>query len=138
MFGFYHHVRVLEQAGLKIRRVRVANGGAGSKLWRQITTDVVGFPLEGVENRPGPSLGAAFVAGMGMGTFSDWEEIEKYLHIGTNTLPDLEQHDKYKGGPRLERFRPQIPCCLSVAGSMAVMCSQVRLNSQNKSSLYKC
>jgi len=41
-------------------------------------------------------MGAAFVAGMGMGAFSSWEEIEKYLHIGTNTLPDLERHEEYK------------------------------------------
>ena len=94
--GFYHHIRVLEEAGLKIQRVRVANGGAASKLWRQITSDVVGFPLEGVENHSGSSMGAAFVAGMGMGAFSSWEEIEKYLHIGTNTLPDLERHEEYK------------------------------------------
>jgi xylulokinase len=52
-FGFYHHVRVLEEAGLNIQRVRVTNGGASSRLWRQITSDVVGFPLEEVENHPG-------------------------------------------------------------------------------------
>jgi xylulokinase len=76
--------------------VRVANGGAASKLWRQITSDVVGFPLEGVENHPGSSLGAAFVAGMGIGAFSDWDEIEKFIHLGTKTTPNLERHEKYK------------------------------------------
>jgi xylulokinase len=95
-FGFYHHVRVLEEVGLKIQRVRVANGGAASKLWRQITSDVVGFPLEGVENHPGSSLGAAFVAGMGIGAFSNWEEIEKFIHFRTKTTPNLERHEKYK------------------------------------------
>jgi xylulokinase len=94
--GFYHHIRVLEEAGLRIQRVRVANGGAGSKLWRQITSDVIGFPLEEVENHPGSSLGAAFVAGMGVGAFSDWDEIEKFIHLGTSTTPDLERHEKYK------------------------------------------
>jgi xylulokinase len=95
-FGFYHHIRVLEDAGLKIGRARVSNGGAGSKLWRQITSDVVGFPLEGVENHSGSSLGAAFVAGMGIKAFSDWEEMEKFIHVGGNTIPDLERHEKYQ------------------------------------------
>jgi xylulokinase len=95
-FGFYHHLRVLEEAGLKVQRVRVANGGAGSRLWRQITSDVVGFPLEEVENHPGSSLGAAFVAGMGSGAFSGWEEIEKFINLRTKTTPDPERHEKYK------------------------------------------
>ena len=93
--GFYHHIRILEDAGLKIQRVRVTNGGAGSKLWCQITSDVVGFPLEEVENHPGSSLGAAFIAGMGVGAFSKWDEIEKYINIRTKTTPNLERHDKY-------------------------------------------
>lgn len=95
-FGFYHHLRVLEEASLKIQRVRVANGGAASKLWRQITSDVVGFPLEGVENHSGSSLGAAFVAGMGVGAFSNWDEIEKFIRVQTITEPDMERHEKYK------------------------------------------
>ena len=95
-FGFSHHLRVVEQAGLKVQRVRVANGGAGSRLWRQITSDVVGFPLEEVENHPGSSLGAAFVAGMGSGAFSGWEEIEKFINLRTRTTPDPERHEKYK------------------------------------------
>jgi xylulokinase len=94
--GFYHHIRVLEEAGLKIGRVRVANGGAGSKLWRQITSDVVGFPLEGVESHPGSSLGAAFVAGMGAGAYSNWGEIEKFIRVQTITEPDMVRHEKYK------------------------------------------
>lgn len=95
-YGFYHHIRILETAGLKIQRGRVTNGGAASKLWRQITSDVVGFPLEEVENHPGSSLGAAFIAGMGVGAFSKWDEIEEYINIRTKITPNLERHDKYK------------------------------------------
>lgn len=95
-YGFYHHVRILEEAGLEIQRVRVTNGGAASKLWRQITSDVVGFHLEEVENHPGSSLGAAFIAGMGVGAFSNWEEIEKFINLQTKTTPNLERHEKYK------------------------------------------
>ena len=94
-YGFYHHIRILEEADLKIQRVRVTNGGASSKLWRQITSDVVGFPLEEVENHPGSSLGAAFIAGMGVGAFSQWDEIEKYITTRSETTPNLERHKKY-------------------------------------------
>jgi xylulokinase len=95
-FGFLHHIQVLNDAGFAINRVRVANGGARSRLWRQVTSDVIGLPLEEVANHPGSSLGAAFIAGMGVGAFSDWSEIEKFIHLKEPTIPNLENHEKYK------------------------------------------
>jgi len=79
--------------------VRVANGGARSHLWRQVTADVIGYPLEEVAHHPGSSLGAAFVAGMGVGAFASWSDIEKYISISHVTQPFLENHEQY-----LQRF----------------------------------
>ncbi len=95
-FGFLHHIQVLKDAGYGINRVRVANGGARSKLWRQVTSDVIGYPLEEVANHPGSSLGAAFIAGMGVGCFSGWEEIENYIHLKEPTIPNPERYTKYQ------------------------------------------
>jgi xylulokinase len=95
-FGFYHHLQVLAERGFGVRRVRVANGGARSQLWRQVTSDVIGYPLEEVANHPGSSLGAAFVAGMGVHAFSAWGEIERYIHLAATTQPDMERHAKYR------------------------------------------
>ncbi len=94
-FGFFHHIQVLSEAGFHIKRVRVSNGGARSKLWRQVTSDVIGYPLEEVANHPGSSLGAAFIAGMGAHAFSDWSEIEKFIQLKPPTTPDMERHEKY-------------------------------------------
>ena len=95
-FAFFHHIQVLQELGLPIKRVRVTNGGARSQLWRQVTADVIGFPLENVADHPGSSLGAAFTAGMGVGAFSQWEEIEKYIRIKNITQPNQESHTRYR------------------------------------------
>lgn len=94
-YGFLHHLEVLSSRGFGVNRVRVANGGAKSTLWRQVTADVIGYPLEEVANHPGSSLGAAFVAGMGIEAFNSWDDIENYIQIAGTTHPDLEKHDKY-------------------------------------------
>lgn len=95
-FGFNHHLQILAERGFSVNRVRVSNGGARSKLWRQITADVLGLQLEEIAHHPGSSLGAAFVAGIGAGAFTDWIEIEKYIKVSAITSPDLDRHAKYR------------------------------------------
>ncbi len=95
-FGFKHHLQVLAEHNRRPRRVRLTNGGAHSLLWRQITADVLGLPLEQNAHHPGSSLGAAFVAGMGVGGFHDWSEIEKFIEVSTVTEPNLQNHDCYE------------------------------------------
>lgn len=95
-FGFYHHIQVLADLEFIATKARVANGGARSILWKQITADVLGLPLEQIAHHPGSSLGVAFVAGMGVGAFQDWDEIERYLTIEAVTLPNMERHEHYQ------------------------------------------
>lgn len=95
-FGFYHHLQVLAERGFTASHARVTNGGARSRLWKQITADVLGIPLEQIAHHPGSSLGAAFVAGMGVGAFQDWGEIERYITIEAVTEPNLSHHAHYQ------------------------------------------
>ncbi|WP_298981229.1 FGGY-family carbohydrate kinase [Caldilinea sp.] len=95
-YGFCHHLEVLAERGLRATRARVTNGGARSMLWKQITADVLGLPLEQIARHPGSSLGAAFVAGMGVGAFRRWEEIERYIQIEGVVEPNLTNHARYR------------------------------------------
>lgn len=95
-YGFYHHLKVLAEHGMKPTYARCANGGARSILWKQVTADVMGIRLEQVADHPGSSLGAAFCAGMGIGAFSRWEEIERYIKISTTTVPNEHNHARYE------------------------------------------
>jgi len=95
-YGFYHHLVVLAELGQTPTKARCTNGGARSSLWKQVTADVLGIQLEQVADHPGSSLGAAFCAGMGVGAFYSWDEIERYINISTITQPDMENHIRYK------------------------------------------
>jgi len=94
-YGFYHHLEIFSELGYDITRVRVSNGGAHSELWRQVTADVLGLPLEYIYRHPGSSLGAAYVAGMGIGAFKDWSEIEHYIRVKGVTQPNARNHEFY-------------------------------------------
>ncbi len=93
-FAFRHHVDVFAEVGHVPRRVRVSNGGARSALWKQVTADVLGLPLETLRSHPGSALGAAFVAGMGVGAFDDWDAIDRFVEVGEIVEP--RDHDRYE------------------------------------------
>jgi xylulokinase len=94
-FGFLHHMEVLAELGLHATKARVTNGGARSHLWMRITADVLGLALEQVSSHSGSSLGAAFVAGMGVGVFEDWAEIERFIEVTGVVEPDSDAHQIY-------------------------------------------
>jgi xylulokinase len=93
-FAFRHHVDVFAELGHVPRRVRVSNGGARSALWKQVTADVLGLPLETLRSHPGSALGAAFVAGMGVGAFDDWGAIDRFVEVGEIVEP--RDHERYE------------------------------------------
>jgi len=52
-------------------QVRVAGGGAKSSLWRQIVASALGAELVTVNSTEGAAFGAALLAGVGAGAWSD-------------------------------------------------------------------
>lgn len=100
-FGFRHHVDVFVERGHRPRLVRVTNGGARSRVWTQVTADVLGMPLEKVAHHGGSAVGAAFAAGMGVGTFTDWNEIMRFVSIVEVIEP--RDHDAYDAPYRTYR-----------------------------------
>jgi xylulokinase len=91
-----HHLAVLSEKGLEATKARVTNGGARSVLWSQVTADVLGMPLEPVAEHPGSSLGAGFVAGMGIGAFESWGDIERFIDIAGVIEPNMAAHARYQ------------------------------------------
>jgi len=89
-YGFRHHLAVLAERGLTAPKARVTNGGARSRLWKQVTADVLGIPLERIAHHPGSSLGAAFIAGKGVGIFNEWAEIERFIQVSEIIEPHAD------------------------------------------------
>jgi xylulokinase len=96
IYGFQHHIDVLEESGLTISRIFATNGGVRSSLWRGIAADVLGREVVSFPGHPGSALGAAFVAGMSVGMFQDWEEIARFLTDRRVERPDPRRHAQYR------------------------------------------
>lgn len=94
-FGFRHHVDVFREHGLEPRHVRVTNGGASSRLWKQVIADVTGFALEVPRTTGGSALGAGFAAGMGIGAFAGWGDVEGFVELVDTIVPDATAREEY-------------------------------------------
>jgi xylulokinase len=87
-FGFRHHVDVFRERGADMRRIVACDGGAASDLWLQICADVLDRPVQRLRRHPGSCLGAAYVAGVGVGIFKDWQGGGRYVEPGEVFEPD--------------------------------------------------
>jgi xylulokinase len=88
VFGFRHHFEIFAENGLVVSRAFAADGGAASDLWLQIAADGLGLPVRRIDHHPGSCLGAAFVAGVGIGAIRDFGQIETYVAQGRLFRPD--------------------------------------------------
>lgn len=70
-FGLRDSFELIRELGLIAADVRVSGGGARSPLWRQILADVLATPVATINVVEGASLGAALLAGVGVGLFPD-------------------------------------------------------------------
>lgn len=96
VFGFKHHVRVLEDRGLPVSRVLVSEGGARSPLWRQITADALNQPVIYLKENPGAALAAAFITGIAVNGFTSWAEIDRFIEVESVTQPNPETYPVYE------------------------------------------
>jgi len=94
-YGLRHHIEIARSLGVNIKEMLAVNGGAKSKLWRQIISDITGITQFYVSPAPGAPYGDAFIAGVGVGIFKNFDEIKKYVSIKEKTEPNAENHKLY-------------------------------------------
>ncbi len=73
-FGLRDSLEIMKSMGISIGNARASGGGAKSEVWRGIQADVFGLPLSTIAIDEGPALGAALLAGVGVGLYSSVEE----------------------------------------------------------------
>ena len=74
-FGLKDIFSLMQDAGAgKVDQVRVSGGGAKSIVWRQVLADILGTELVTVNTTEGAAYGAALLAGVAAGTWSNVDD----------------------------------------------------------------
>jgi xylulokinase len=95
-YALYDSFRILKESGKKISSPIVLNeGGAKSKLWRHIITDVFNVPTVLVKNRTGAPYGDAILAGVATGVFKDFSVAKQWAEYIEPIEPNKSNHKIY-------------------------------------------
>ena len=80
---------------MPIKRTLLVDGGAKSRLWRTILTDVTRLEMIYIAQNPGAPLGDALLAGLGSEVIEDPKVINEWLEITDTTKPDTQNTSTY-------------------------------------------
>ncbi len=96
-FGLLDALKLVREAGVETQSVRVSGGGATSPLWRQILATQFGVPVVTLAAQHGASFGAALLAGVGAGVFSDvGAACDTAVRIADMTSPTASWSSRYR------------------------------------------
>jgi xylulokinase len=86
----------VEQSGIKVNEIRSMGGAARSGQWLQIKSDICGYPLIKMEEEETSTLGAALLASVKVGDYSNLEEaVSAIVKTGKKYTPDDKNTQTY-------------------------------------------
>lgn len=94
-YGVRQHMEIAKSKGIRIKNIKAVGGGAKSRIWKQIISDVTGHPQFYVPDAPGAPLGDAFLAGICVGIFENFDEIRSFLPHGEEIKPNEKLYEEY-------------------------------------------
>ncbi len=88
---------VLRGMGVLSSEMLACGGGGTSKVWRQMMADIYSLPVATVQNREGPALGAAILAGVGAGVYKSVPEAcDQIIRTNPSQQPIAQNSDRYE------------------------------------------
>ena len=102
-YAFNHIMEIVKSLGITVREILAVNGGAKSKLWRQILSDIMGIPQIYLPKTGGAPLGDVILAGIGTGIFKNANVVKKWIVESERTEPRMENHVTYQKYYRIFR-----------------------------------
>lgn len=95
-FSLKHNLDTAKEIGVEVKELRAMGGAANSTLWTQIKSDITGKPIKVPSSDTATGLGAAILAGRGVGIYKDYNDaVSKLVEIKRQHSPNQENHKLY-------------------------------------------
>lgn len=91
------NIDVIDDMHIEVKEIRCLGGGSKSAIWNQIKADLTGRPVVTMKSEEAACLGAAIVAGVGIGMFSSLESAcDKMVAVKDRYAPNPEVRETYE------------------------------------------
>jgi xylulokinase len=89
-------IEAMLRTGVEVQAARIMGGATKSELWNQMQADMYNLPVETLKVTDAAVLGAAILAGVGVGVFSSVENgVEQMVSISKRYMPIAENVQTY-------------------------------------------
>ena len=98
-YSVRHNIDVAERCGAHVGELRAMGGSANSLVWTQLKADVLGHTFVVPDSDNATTLGAAMLAGVGVGAYAGYEEaVRRTVRIRRRHEPNAELAWVYGAG----------------------------------------
>jgi len=88
-YSLRHNLEIAREAGAEVSEMYAMGGAANSRVWTQIKSDVTGCRIHVPASDTATTLGAAILAGVGVGIYNDFESaVKKTVSVRRTHEPD--------------------------------------------------
>lgn len=95
-FALKDSLELIKDKGIKIKQIRAIGGGAKSRIWQQILTDILGEEINLLNVEEGPAFGAALIAGVGVSVYNSFAEaVNRIIKVEKTILPGIKNAKRY-------------------------------------------
>lgn len=102
-YGIRHNINEMEKAGAYADRIFAIGGASGSRQLMQIISDITGCPQHLPKQKLGACYGDAFLAAIGSNYFDSINEINRWVRMEDEIVPDTSSKAIYDQG--YEKYR---------------------------------
>lgn len=96
IFALRQGLEIMHELGVSVAAIRATGGGVRHPLWQQLQADIYGIPVEIPAAEEGPAFGAALLAGVGAGIYTDVADaVQQSVRVIGVTEPDRERVQVY-------------------------------------------
>ncbi|HKR21978.1 MAG TPA: xylulokinase [Pyrinomonadaceae bacterium] len=120
-FGFKDMLSLMQEAGAgDVDQVRVSGGGAKSAVWRQILAEVLGTEMVTVNTTEGAAYGAALLAGVAAGAWSNVDAAcAETIRVTDRISPDTKNIVRY--AEMYSQYQSLYPALRSISHNLAAI-----------------
>ena len=102
-FGIRHNVDGMHAVSIYPKRILAVGGGTKNLAWMQMISDIADIEMAIPDQQIGSAYGDAFMAGVGVGLFSNLGEIRKWVQYAHHLTPNPEVTAGYQPLYRIYR-----------------------------------